>query len=703
MDSGLLADGGAADTVYVATGCGDGIVVPPEQCDDGNTVAGDGCSPTCKVETGHKCSGSPSVCSATVCGDGVVEGTEGCDDGNTMPFDGCSEDCRIELDCSGASCISKCGDGIVVPPEQCDDGNTVAGDGCSTDCKVEAGWICTQPQLGDKMLVPVIYRDFRYHNPSDFEAGVVGQTNASTGMVKIDLDTDGKPVYANPASPGGAVHVASTASFATWFRTSTASPPVNHATASKLALWNNGQGAYVNRYGPNGEQWNVTQIAYWCGTVGQGEKDATTGKEIPCTSLASGTDCEKMEALGYTQLKCYTDTAGTTYQALYVVAKVDGNPLFFPIDADPLSADQLEAAQVPSVPLGLYDASGTWPWDVDAAGNKRLHNFSFTSEARYRFLYDKSKTYTLNFASDEDMWVFINKQLAVDLGGIHPPVVGSITLDATTASGLNLVDGKIYEVAVFHAERQTNSSAYEMTLIGFNAAPSDCTPCGNASMPGDGGCSNATGAAGAGGVAGPTGTTGTSGTGGATGGATGVSTGGTGVPGGASSSGGSTAATPPSSDLEVWVIKKTTQSTGQIALDLRIDNKTSTSVDMSTVVLRYWYQDEGLGTALVLSANYVSIGFSTQGKVTSGIAVAAPSPIAGADHYVELSFSGTLAAQGDKSTNDQFTVQVNLHTASYTGTVDVTNDYSYDGGAEGLYENKITLYESSKLVWGVEP
>jgi fibro-slime domain-containing protein len=481
MDSGL-PDAGPLDAVYVSTGCGDGIVVSPEQCDDGNTFAGDGCSPTCKVEIGYKCSGSPSVCTPTVCGDGKTEGAERCDDGNTIPFDGCSEDCQIELDCSGASCTSQCGDGLVVPPEQCDDGNTIDGDGCSKDCRVEAGWTCAQPSLGDKMMVPVIYRDFRFHNPSDFEMGVTGENVATTGMVNPALDKDGKPSFSGLAT----AHIASVSTFAEWYRNTSG---VNHPTASKMALWSNGQGGYVNRYGANGEQWNVTEIAYSCGTVGQEKRDSN-GKAIPCTSLTSGTDCEKMEAQGYAQLKCYTDTTGTIYQALYVVAKVDGNPLFFPIDGDPFSADQLEAAQVPSVPLGLYDDSGTWPWDVDANGNKIMHNFSFTSEARYWFLYDKSKTYTLNFASDEDMWVFINKQLAVDLGGIHTPVVGSITLDATTAAGLNLVDGKIYEVAVFHAERQTTCSAYEMTLIGFNAAPSECTPCGNASTAGDGGCRN---------------------------------------------------------------------------------------------------------------------------------------------------------------------------------------------------------------------
>jgi hypothetical protein len=124
---------------------------------------------------------------------------------------------------------------------------------------------------------------------------------------------------------------------------------------------------------------------------------------------------------------------------------------------------------------------------------------------------------------------------------------------------------------------------------------------------------------------------------------------------------------------------------------------------MSTVTLRYWYQDEGLGTNLVLAANYVSIGYSNQGKVTGLTAVANPSPVAGADHYLQFSFSGTLAAQGDPATNDQFNIEVTVHSPDYTGTVDVTNDYSYDGGAAAVYEQKITLYESGILIWGVEP
>ncbi len=469
---------------HLVARCGDGVIAPSEACDDNNKNDGDGCSSICKVEIGWKCDGNPSKCSHTTCGDSKVEGAEGCDDGNGMPFDGCSSECQNEPQCTGTSgCSSRCGDAIVLN-EQCDDGNNIDGDGCSSTCTVEAGFKCSQPALGDKMEVPIVYRDFKYHTPSDFEAGVTGSETASTGMVKPELDADGKPVFTG--TTGSAIHVESAASFVQWYHDTNG---VNHATAGKLGLWNNGKGAYVNRYGKDGEQWNVTEPANWCGTVGQELKDAD-GKAIPCTfqfqqsadnPTGSLTDCLKEEAKGYTQLpgSCKADNGGT-YKAQYITQKVDGNPLFFPIDGDSFSKSEMAAAQVPSVPAGLYDASNTWPYELDAAGVKVLHNFSFTSEVRYWFKYDSKQTYQLDFVGDDDVWVFINKKLAVDLGGIHTPVPGSVTINATTAGKLGLSDGNVYEVAVFQAERQTTCSSYKLTMSGFNAAPSLCTPiCGD--------------------------------------------------------------------------------------------------------------------------------------------------------------------------------------------------------------------------------
>lgn len=49
--------------VGVQTVCGDGIRSSAEQCDDGNSIDGDGCSRHCRVEPYSNCSqGNPSVC-----------------------------------------------------------------------------------------------------------------------------------------------------------------------------------------------------------------------------------------------------------------------------------------------------------------------------------------------------------------------------------------------------------------------------------------------------------------------------------------------------------------------------------------------------------------------------------------------------------------------------------------------------------------
>lgn len=183
--------GGASENQLPIGGptCGDGIVADNEQCDDGNSSNGDGCSTDCRITTtqptgsGGTTSGDLPIGRAT-CGDGVLAENEQCDDQNNKNGDGCSADCK-HIDsgwtCSpGIPCVSLCGDGIVAGSEQCDlgelngthqgcatdcrldsscgnlildmgeacdDGNTVSGDGCIGNCSgIEPGWVCNVGQ-----------------------------------------------------------------------------------------------------------------------------------------------------------------------------------------------------------------------------------------------------------------------------------------------------------------------------------------------------------------------------------------------------------------------------------------------------------------------------------------------------------------------------------------------------------------------------
>jgi fibro-slime domain-containing protein len=146
---------------------------------------------------------------------------------------------------------------------------------------------------------------------------------------------------------------------------------------------------------------------------------------------------------GYTNEQCYNLVLTKNEEGLYEYDTKD----FFPLDD-----------------FKFLDPEGKIPNPNFTKADSIGHNFHFTMELGCEFEYIKGQTFY--FRGDDDVWVFIDSQLAVDLGGLHQAASDSVNLDK-----LGLIEGKTYSFKLFFTERKPiNSNFRAVTSINLRTS-----------------------------------------------------------------------------------------------------------------------------------------------------------------------------------------------------------------------------------------
>lgn len=135
----------------------------------------------------------------------------------------------------------------------------------------------------------------------------------------------------------------------------------------------------------------------------------------------------------------------------------------------------------------VYESEDFYPLDeVEFSNgdftNRDKHNHLFTMNFAVPFTVLKSGEEKFTIKADDDTFVFIGNQLVIDMGGIHGATTGEFVIhedgevyagvngEDLAFTGVNLGESKSSIVRIFHADRNSEDSIFNIEFSGMNLA-----------------------------------------------------------------------------------------------------------------------------------------------------------------------------------------------------------------------------------------